>query len=164
MAGGAKAEFPPLLPAGFHDMDLHRLRALCVDAFPLSRRREPLMELVGEICSELTSVSLYTEVWVDGSFLTAKIEPDDVHEGYSSCKDTAAMSIFDTLEKLQDTHATMTRLERELAHDPDDYALNLALRSLEARERKLAQKFRDLAHADWLLACSAVCKNAFKPS
>lgn len=36
------------------------------------------MNLVEEICSELAAARLRAEVWVDGSFLTAKIEPDDV--------------------------------------------------------------------------------------
>lgn len=78
MAGGAKAEFPPLLPAGFHEMSLKDLRVLCVERFPLSRGRGALMNLVEEICSGLSAAKLRAEVWVDGSFLTAKIEPDDV--------------------------------------------------------------------------------------
>lgn len=62
-------------------------------------------------------------------------------------------SLYDALEKLQDTHATMTRVSKELAHDPDDYALNLTMRSLQARERKLVHEFQELAHADFQDVC-----------
>lgn len=63
-------------------------------------------------------------------------------------------SLSDTLEKLQDTHAMMTRVSKDLARDPDDYALNLTLRSLQAREKKLAREFHELAHADFQDVCT----------
>lgn len=62
-------------------------------------------------------------------------------------------NLSDALEKLQDTHAMMTRVSKELARDPEDFALNLTMRSLEARERKLAHDFQELAYADFQDIC-----------
>ena len=78
MAGAYKQEFPPLLQEGLHPMTLAELRALCVGRFPLSARREPIMRSLEAMCFALSSSLVKGEVWVDGSFLTQKIEPDDV--------------------------------------------------------------------------------------
>lgn len=59
-------------------MTLPDLRRACVDAFPLSRRRDPIMRSLEAMCLAISSALLQAEVWVDGSFLTQKIEPDDV--------------------------------------------------------------------------------------
>jgi hypothetical protein len=78
MAGAYKPEFPPLLQEGLHPMTLADLRALCVGAFPLSVRRDPIMRSLEAMCVALSASLTKAEVWVDGSFLTQKIEPDDV--------------------------------------------------------------------------------------
>jgi len=78
MAGAAKFEFPPLLPVGFHEISLPELRDVCVTAFPGSGRREGLFRNVEAICTSLSVALIRSEVWVDGSFLTKKTEPDDV--------------------------------------------------------------------------------------
>lgn len=78
MAGGNKAEFPPLLQEGFHAKTLPELRDLCVTKFPLSARRPAIMPALESMCMALSVALISGEVWVDGSFLTEKIEPDDV--------------------------------------------------------------------------------------
>lgn len=78
MAGGIKVDFPPLLAVGFHVMRLAELRALCVDRFPLSKNRGGLMTAVEAVCTSLSTALIPAEVWVDGSFLTEKIDPADV--------------------------------------------------------------------------------------
>lgn len=78
MAISAKREYPPLLPPGLHEMTLAELRVMCVDAFPLSRRRDPIMRSLEGMCTTISISLLRAAVWVDGSFVTQKIEPDDV--------------------------------------------------------------------------------------
>src|SRR5262245_31601165 len=78
MLGGAgKPEFPPLLPAGMHPMPLAELRRLCVDGFALSTARANLMVGIEAICGSLSTALIPAEVWINGSFLTQKIDPAD---------------------------------------------------------------------------------------
>jgi hypothetical protein len=74
----AKAEWPPLYGPGFHEMTLADLRLRCVDAFSISKRRDPVMLSLEAMCLAISVVQLQAEVWIDGSFTTSKIEPDDV--------------------------------------------------------------------------------------
>jgi uncharacterized protein DUF6932 len=78
MLGTGKVEFPPLLPAGFHEMPLPALRHLCVDGFPLSTVRAGLMGGIEAICGSLSTALVPASVWIDGSFMTQKIDPADV--------------------------------------------------------------------------------------
>jgi len=59
-------------------MLLPEISRLCVDGFPLSARREPLMRSLQALCTTLSLSLIPAEVWVDGSFLTQKIDPDDI--------------------------------------------------------------------------------------
>lgn len=72
-----KEEYPPLLPAGFHTMSIRDLRALCVEAFPSSKRRPLVMEGLEKVLLAISACGLSAEAWIDGSFLTQKLEPDD---------------------------------------------------------------------------------------
>ena len=74
---GAKVEFPPLLDVGMHEMTLPDLRQLCVGNFPLSTTRGQFMRGIEALCGSLSTALLKTEVWVNGSFLTVKIDPRD---------------------------------------------------------------------------------------
>jgi hypothetical protein len=71
-------DFPPLLSPGRHVTTLPDLRKLCVDAFPLSGRRGPLMRSVEVLCTAVSTALIASEIWVDGSFLTQKMDPGDV--------------------------------------------------------------------------------------
>lgn len=77
MATLPKEEFPPLLPAGFHPMTLAELRKLCVDCFPLSTSRDSIMDGLERIVAKLKDKKVEGDIWVDGSFLTEKINPKD---------------------------------------------------------------------------------------
>jgi hypothetical protein len=76
--GTGKPEFPPLLSAGFHHLGVRALRTLCVASFPLSSTRAPIMAGLEEVRRHLISVDLRGQLWIDGSFMTQKIDPDDV--------------------------------------------------------------------------------------
>ena len=73
-----KQEFPPLLPFGFHPLSESELYDLVVGAFPLSQRRPMLWKNLQWLIAELRRLRLPCRLWIDGSFLTQKIEPDDI--------------------------------------------------------------------------------------
>ena len=77
MAGEHKEEFPPLLPLGFHRLTLIQVRAICVDRFPKSATRASIMDGIDFVVSELHRSGLRLEIWVNGSFLTQKLDPED---------------------------------------------------------------------------------------
>jgi hypothetical protein len=72
--------YPALLPVGFHAMDTLELRKRCVDdaRFHLSSRRAPIMENLETLISGLRLIGISGKIWIDGSFLTEKIDPNDV--------------------------------------------------------------------------------------
>src|SRR5690242_1026672 len=77
MGSGHKQEFPPLLPFGFHQMTLAQIRTAFVDNIGGSRRRKPIMEGLEKIVQRLVADAIEADIWVDGSFATKKIDPDD---------------------------------------------------------------------------------------
>jgi len=73
-----KPEFPPLLQQGLHRVDLASLRALTVDRFTLSVTRARLWSNFQEVVDDLIRVQISCDIWIDGSYLTEKIDPEDV--------------------------------------------------------------------------------------
>jgi hypothetical protein len=73
-----KEEYPPLLGSGFHVITLSDLRKLCVDGFPLSTTRNELMRNLEKVYAILMTAGVVGDLWIDGSFLTKKIDPRDV--------------------------------------------------------------------------------------
>ncbi len=63
---------------GFHQMTVDELRDLCVTKFPDSKVRGDIMAGFEAVYERAISVGIEGEVWVDGSFLTNKIDPEDV--------------------------------------------------------------------------------------
>ena len=68
----------PLLPVGFHDTDLARLKRLCVDYFPQSRSRSGLFETVATLARSLNQSSIPSRLWIAGRFLTEEENPTEV--------------------------------------------------------------------------------------
>lgn len=78
MSGISGSDYTPLLQPGFHPSTIVGLESICVDAFNSnSTTREMIMEGLKEILNKLASVSLQCDVWVDGGFLTDKLNPVD---------------------------------------------------------------------------------------
>ena len=73
-----KPEFPALLGAGFHIRTLGEVRELCVRAFATSLSRRAIMDGIEQIIRKLNEFEVAGEMWLDGSFVTSKIDPDDV--------------------------------------------------------------------------------------
>lgn len=78
----SKLSYPALLESGFHDMECHEIKKICVDAFPSSKRRgmlyQNLSNLLDSFCKINAISYCISEIWVDGSFTTNKPEPDDI--------------------------------------------------------------------------------------
>jgi len=72
-----KTEFPALLPLGRQVMSLLEIRQLCVEPFPLSLTREGIMCGMEFVASVLQVEGIVADLWIDGSFLTQKIDADD---------------------------------------------------------------------------------------
>ena len=79
MSPPLKPEFPPLwTEAGFYPISMKALREKCVDAFPLSQTREKIMSGLEKLVKRVVKDEVPGELWVDGSFTTQAIDPDDV--------------------------------------------------------------------------------------
>lgn len=65
-------------------MSLPELRRICVDRFSSSTRRPLLFAELERLTSDLTSLGIICELWIDGSFLTEKDEPDDIDLSFSA--------------------------------------------------------------------------------
>lgn len=70
-------EFPPIFPPGLHSCSLADLRQICVNPFPQSRTRAPIMDGLDTVITHLHNHGIHTDVWVNGSFLTHKEHPND---------------------------------------------------------------------------------------
>lgn len=79
MAGGlGKVEHAPLLPPGRHVLPLGRLHALCVAPFSGSATRAGLFAALEQLSQRLQRADIRCEIWLDGSFITQKVNPADV--------------------------------------------------------------------------------------
>lgn len=78
MKSSRKSEWPPLLEEGFHEKRLEDLQKLCVDAFPASKSRASLLANLREVIARIEHAKIPMEIWIDGSFLTSKLNPEDI--------------------------------------------------------------------------------------
>jgi hypothetical protein len=101
-----KNEFPPLLPSGLHVYTLTDLHNLTVGdkRFVLSKTREVLMKNLWTVAGCLRGAGVGEEIWVDGSFITEKIDPDDVdvtlvlQENFENTASPTQLAIWDWWE------------------------------------------------------------------
>jgi hypothetical protein len=77
MSEASQEEYPPLLSPGFHYMTVSEMRKRYVEAFPLSSTRVAIMDSLIAITARLVNSWVVGELWVDGSFVTEKIDPED---------------------------------------------------------------------------------------
>jgi len=71
-------EYPPLHQAGFKDITHSDLRAVFVDPFENSARREYLLMRFEALIDRFKETGISSEVWIDGSFSTQKPNPGDI--------------------------------------------------------------------------------------
>lgn len=100
MAGVNKPEFPPLLTVGFHEMTVDEVHRLCVDKFTASTSRSEIMVGLKKVIERLAKAGVEGHLWVNGSFMTEKIDPEDVDvllcvnmEFYDSCSGNTRKAI-----------------------------------------------------------------------
>jgi len=77
--------YETLLPQGFHDVPFKTLREYLtgkfVKPFRNSARRELLLENLFKLLKEIelsSGTDVFLEMWIDGSFVTSKEEPNDI--------------------------------------------------------------------------------------
>lgn len=73
-----KPEFEPIFTAGFHTIDLSQLESLFVTNFENNSKRQILVNQLRNFLDELSKINSNFEIWLDGSFTTLKIEPEDI--------------------------------------------------------------------------------------
>jgi hypothetical protein len=71
-------DLPPLFQLGFHRKTMAELEEVCVTNFALSTSRAGIFSGLKEFVERLEKAAITGEIWVDGSFLTEKINPKDV--------------------------------------------------------------------------------------
>ena len=73
-----KREYPPLLSEGFKEISIWQLDSIFLEPFSEGERRRYLIDRLNAFISEFLSLGLNSELWIDGSFSTTKIEPQDI--------------------------------------------------------------------------------------
>lgn len=71
-------EFEPLLAPGIHDITKETLEHHFVSPFALQEKRKQLIERFGFLLEKVEEIGIAFEVWVNGSFVTKKDEPNDI--------------------------------------------------------------------------------------
>jgi hypothetical protein len=71
-------EHAPLFPPGLHDVAEHELDNHFLSAFGESKTRPALIAGLRAFLKGLSRAGIAFEVWLDGSFCTKKIDPNDI--------------------------------------------------------------------------------------
>lgn len=77
MPYGEEPEYPPLWPAGFHQLTISEVRKTCVedDRFALSTTRAALLVNLESVVTGLLDHKVSGIVWLDGKFVTEELNP-----------------------------------------------------------------------------------------
>lgn len=73
-----KPDFPALLAPGLHVLTISALHSLAVAPFPSDLQRQSLFDKLTKWANTLQAIGLSGTMWLDGSFLTAKVAPGDI--------------------------------------------------------------------------------------
>ncbi|MDR1229586.1 MAG: hypothetical protein LBK55_11370 [Azoarcus sp.] len=73
-----KSDFPALLQPGVHSLSLQELHDMAVAPFPADAQRLDLYQKLAMWIGALQACGVIGTLWVDGSFLTEKLGPDDI--------------------------------------------------------------------------------------
>jgi len=71
-------EFKPLLEAGIHDITKNDLLNHFVTPFTKQDKRLKLIERFNYLFEKVEGIGISFEVWINGSFVTDKEEPNDI--------------------------------------------------------------------------------------
>ena len=114
-----KQDYPPLLADGLHPRTIEEVQALSVDAFPLSTSRARLMAGLRAMVDLLTADGIQGDLWVDGSFLTGKIDPEDIDVVLELSLATANGATPDQADRLR---WLTSQADADVAQKRNDYA------------------------------------------
>jgi hypothetical protein len=78
MSSAYQPDYPCLFPLGFHHLSISDIERVCVEFFLLSTTRGPIMEGLNKFIQRLNAENVLGDMWVNGSFLTEKIDPKDI--------------------------------------------------------------------------------------
>lgn len=140
MANVEKEEFKPLLAPGRHIRTMDELERICVVPFDTSATRSRLMGQLRRLSDRLVGRVGTFDLWVDGSFVTEKVNPEDIDLTIVVDGDVAdslepeaqadLMSIMDNQHLISDLHAFVV-VTRPRGH-PDNPALSEAAAQMSA--------------------------------
>jgi hypothetical protein len=68
----------PLLPPGIHDVEPGELDNHFLSEFDSSQTRQALIEGFRRYIKALKDYAIRFEIWLDGSFVTSKVDPNDI--------------------------------------------------------------------------------------
>ena len=109
-----KIDYPPLLPGGLHPHTLNSLKEITVDSFPESTRRKALFSALSVYLDLLEATGFKGSAWIDGSFMCAKDEPEDIDLVLvfkSAALDEISESARPVLDNLFDSVTVMSRFK-----------------------------------------------------
>jgi hypothetical protein len=138
---GPKTDYPPLLGAGLHPMTMAQVQTLCVGGFPTSTTRGRIFGGLTSLLAELSAAGMTGNVWIDGSFVTQKIDPSDC----DLVVEAPGIQVLDqgppVLQKLLRTRFKAERAQTKVVYRCDaflfpdypvvhvDYGLSMSLRA-----------------------------------
>jgi hypothetical protein len=128
-----KPEFPPILAQGFHSLTPTEVMELCVTAFPESTVRGDIMAGLESILERIEDLNMACEIWLDGSFTTHKLEPEDVDFivfAPIAVLETASQELDEFIEWMNDNHdepKTLFKCHTQIVFEgaQNDYANDL---------------------------------------
>mgnify|MGYP003651891569 CR=1 FL=1 len=71
-------EEKPLLDPGLHNFELSEIGNHFLQDFPSSETRKPLIDGLNAFVTHLSEIGAPIELWIDGSFTTQKVNPNDI--------------------------------------------------------------------------------------
>jgi hypothetical protein len=71
-------EFTPLLEPGIHDISKNALAEHFAFPFESKDKRVELIERFNVLLEQVENIGISFEIWVNGSFVTDKVEPNDI--------------------------------------------------------------------------------------
>lgn len=71
-------EYPPLLTVGFQDLKIEELEQIFLLPFPSSITRANILVEFKLWIKKVKKLKVKCEIWIDGSFATEKIDPQDI--------------------------------------------------------------------------------------
>ena len=66
-----------MLPGGLHEYSFEQFMRQFVDGFPASQRRKEISKTLVAFAKEIYTFGIPYEFWIDGSYVTTKVNPND---------------------------------------------------------------------------------------